>query len=470
MQMGFGLYQEQTQKLVMTPELRQAITILQYSAQDLLGYLQQQMNENPLLEMSGGAEIASRQDIVDVPPPGDPRKEHPEIDWEEYFRNRFTGESVSTYRSDESGFQILDHLSSPGKTLEQHLTEQLGLVKGLSPETKKIVKYLIGNLDEKGYLDVELEDIARWLGCSRQAVEEALRTLQTFDPPGVGARDLKECLLLQLRQAEVCDPVVERIIADHLTDLAENRFQRIADALRVTVQEIQAAADMIRTLNPRPGAAFYTHPPRFIVPEVFVEKVEGEYVVLVNENATPKLTINPYYKRLLSEKRQENRQVTEYIHKKMNSALWLVRSIEQRRMTIYKVTQAIVELQRDFFDKGVSYLRPMTLKEVAERVGLAESTISRATNNKYVQTPRGLFELKYFFTTGLTTESGNLASAESVKKRLKELVDGEDKKRPLSDQKIAELLKKDGIIISRRTVAKYREELGILSSAKRKRY
>lgn len=457
--MGFGLYQEQSMKLVMTPELRQAITILQFSALDLIEYINQQLNDNPVIEpldMEFSPKVEHKTDSSPT-----------DLDWAEYIRARAQGDySVPSIRSSESEYNPLDWVVRNDVSLEKHLREQISFMKGLSPEVRRIAEYMIGNLDEKGYLELALEQIAQTLKADLEEVEQALFVVQSLEPRGVGARDLKECLVIQLEYAGLKDSLAFAIADKYLYELADGKISKIATELQVTPQEIQEAADVIRTLDPRPGLHYHRDEPKYIIPDATVEKVEGEYIILVNDSTTPRLSISSYYERLL----KEDGQAKKYIHDKMNSALWLIKSIEQRRMTIYKVTEAIVQEQRDFFDKGISSLKPMTLKEIADIVDLHESTISRATNNKYVQTPRGIFELKYFFSSGLSTSNGEATSSESVKAKLKELVDKEDRKKPLSDQRLCELLNEEGITISRRTVAKYREELGILSSAKRKRY
>lgn len=458
MNMGMGLFQEQTLRLVMTPELRQAITILQYSTIDLISYLQEQATENPVIELQDAAsEVASAK--VEKPAQ--------ELDWKEIVGNRATGE-YSPIKTDGT-YNPLDYVSQGATTLYQHLENQLGYVKGFSPLQRKIALFLIGNLDEKGYLEVSAEEAAASLGVALEEIEDVLSILQHFDPVGVAARNLEECLLLQLEHLALDDEKIVQVVKFHLQDLADNRYQRIADKLGCTVLEAQAMADMVRTLNPRPGAAFSTNETRYVIPDVTVEKVGNEFVVLVNDIATPRLKINNFYEKMLKQPKSEE-EAKQFIHDKLNAAMWLAKSLEQRRLTLLRVTQAIVEMQLDFFERGVHYLKPMTQKEIAERVGLHESTISRATSNKYVQTPRGIFELKYFFTSALSTASGESASSESVKRRIKALIDQEDRKSPLSDQKLSEMLLTEGIEISRRTVAKYREEMLIASSAKRKRF
>jgi RNA polymerase sigma-54 factor len=458
MNMGLGLYQEQTLKLVMTPELRQAITILQYSATDLVSYLQEQANENPVIEL---------QDAAAEMAPAKLERPTVEIDWKEIVSNRATGEYSA--QKNESTYNPLDFVHRETTTLYEHLESQLGYVKGFTPLQRKIALFLIGNLDEKGYLEITLEEAAERLQASLEEIEDVLSVLHHFDPVGVGARSLEECLLLQLQHQGLDDDKIVQVVQNHLQDLANNRYQRIAEKVGCTIQDVQSMADLLRSLNPRPGAAFSHADTRYVIPDVTVEKVEDEYIVLVNDVATPRLKINSFYEKMLSQQKSQD-EAKQFIHEKLNAALWLARSLEQRRLTLMRVTQAIVDMQRDFFDRGIHYLKPMTQKEIAERVNLHESTISRATSNKYVQTPRGIFELKYFFTSALSTANGEAASSESVKRRIKALIEQEDRKQPLSDQKLTELLLEEGIEISRRTVAKYREEMMIPSSAKRKRF
>ncbi|GAA4718231.1 RNA polymerase factor sigma-54 [Brevibacillus fulvus] len=460
MNMGLGLYQEQTLKLVMTPELRQAITILQYSTVDLISYLQEQAMENPVIEL---------QEVSVAIEPEKAGKEQSalEWDWKELIGSRATGDYVVA--KSESTYNPLDYVQRTSSTLYEYMERQLGYVKGLSSAQRKIAMFLIGNLDENGYLEISLEAVSENLQVAVRDVEEVLSVIQHFDPIGVGARNLQECLLLQLQHQGWDDELHVELVTNHLADIANNRFQKIAEKTGCTLQDVQQAADLIRSLNPRPGSAFHYGETRYIVPDVVVEKVAGDYIVLVNDSLAPRLTINTFYEKMLKESTGQN-EAQQFIHDKLNAALWLAKSLEQRRLTLMRVTQAIVEMQRDFFEYGIHKLKPMTQKEVAERVELHESTISRATSNKYVQTPRGLFELKYFFTSALSTARGEAMSSESVKKRIKSMIEQEDRKRPLSDQAIADLLAKEEIEISRRTVAKYREEMMIPSSAKRKRY
>lgn len=456
MDMKIGLDMEQSQKLVMTPELRQAITILQFSATDLMQFVQEQLQENPVLET---------QEAADPEEEKWEKEDETEIEWEDYLRQWGTGEESPLTR--ESGSQWVEYLSEDAPTLEQYLREQLLDLPRQTQEIEPIVEDVIGNLDENGYLETSVEEMSGRLDVASSTVEQALQIVQSLEPAGVGARDLKECLQLQLADDPYADPLAEDVIAYYMDDLAARRFQKMASALNVSIEEIQTVADFIQTLDPRPGNCFHPSKAEYITPDVTVEEVEGEYVVLVNDRVMPRLGINQDYENLL---RHSDPQARDFVHKRRDAALWLVKNIEQRRVTLYRVTKAIVEAQKPFLQKGIDYLKPMTLKDIAERVELHESTVSRAVNQKYVQLPGGLYELREFFTSGFSTEKGDTTSATSVKHRLKRLIDAEDKKKPWSDQKLTEHLQGKGVDVSRRTVAKYREELGVLSSSKRKRH
>ncbi|MBO8173289.1 MAG: RNA polymerase factor sigma-54 [Bacillaceae bacterium] len=466
MNMNFGLQQIQTQKLVMTQELRQAISILQYSSLELAEYLHQQAHENPLIDIQSVDRLNRQQ--TETPSTEQGPKE---IDWEEYLRYRASGEDNSYRffdREPEEGHPVDRVTCRRRESMEHDLREQINLMTGLDPERRKIAGYLLGNLDERGYLDVSLEEVSAHLQVPVHQVEKALEIVQALEPAGIGARNLGECLTLQLKRAGETDPLLYDVIEHHLEDLAANKYQKIASALHVDTGRVQRVVDVIRSLNPKPGSFFYQEAPRFIIPDVTVEKVEGDYVVVVNEQSTPRLSINRYYENLLRQQAGHD-DARQFIHQKLNSALWLIRSLEQRRVTLYRVTEAIMKVQRGFLEHGVSHLRPLTLRQIAEELDLHESTISRTTNNKYVQTPRGLYELKYFFTSGINRQDGSALSSESIKLMMKNVIEREDKRKPLSDQRIAEQLKQQGITISRRTVAKYREELNIPSSSRRKR-
>lgn len=470
--MDFGLNLEQTQKLIMTPELRQAITVLQMSSLELTEYVEQQVLENPLLEVPEPEQERTeeqretREELRETT-----EKKEFDVDWEEYFQDS-SDLGISPNRGQREVIEqpSYEQFVSQAPTLVEHLSFQLSLSKA-PQDIKIIVQYLIGNVDAAGYLEISLEEAAEQLKVDAAKLEQALQVLQSFDPPGVGARNLKECLNIQLDYLQENNPIVRKIVENFLPDLAAGRLSKIANRLDVTPHEIQKAADIIKKLEPKPGRNFtHYNDTRYIVPDVVVEKVEGQYIILVNDVAIPRLTINNTYKTVLSKNSSADKNTKQFVEEKLNAAAWLIRSIEQRRLTLYKVANCLVELQKDFLDLGVKHLKPLNLKKVAEIVGVHESTVSRATSNKYIQTPQGVFEMKFFFSTGISNTSGSQVSAESLKKILQEIVQEEDAANPLSDQKIAELFGKRGVKISRRTVTKYRDELGIPSTNIRKRY
>lgn len=465
MRMGYGLHMEQTQKLIMTPELRQAITVLQLSSLELSMYIEQQLQENPLLELKDESqENADQMEEVDVPEtPGEF-----DIDWQEYFHDSSDLGMPKVEKVADQFEYSYENFVSQDLTLSEHLMFQLSLSR-CGPREKLIGEYLIGNIDGHGYLQVTVEDVSGSLGVAVEEVERVLAIIQTFDPMGVGARNLEECLSIQADQMGLNDSLFRKVIKDHLIDLAKGKIGKMAQVLGITVQEVQRVADIIKTLDPKPGRNFGSpNDTRYIIPDVVLEKVGSEYIILINDNSVPRITINSAYRAVLN--KNADTKTRRFVESKLNAAAWLLRSIEQRRLTLYKVANCLIELQRDFLDRGVKYLKPLNLKKVADIVGLHESTVSRATSNKYIQTPQGVLEMKYFFSSGLSSATGPSVSAESIKKMLQEIVSSEDTKDPYNDQKIAEILKRRDINISRRTVAKYRDELGIAPIRKRKRY
>ncbi|WP_394235271.1 RNA polymerase factor sigma-54 [Niallia oryzisoli] len=439
MQLGMNLNQYQSLKLTLTPELRQSINILQYSSHELIDYLKQQAVENPLLEI----------------------KENTSMEFVTRNYNN-TNTSYGTFNGDNDYDPII-HYSDTVFTLERHLLEQIMTISTITKGQRCILKFLIGHLNHHGYLEIEPAIAAHILNVSMEEMDAAVSTLQSLDPVGVGARNLKECLLIQTAALLDCHSLAYRIIEHHMEDLAAKRYHKMAKLFNVTVQEIQEAADFIKSLNPRPCSEYHHEMTQYIIPDVTVEKVNDEYVIIVNDSMIPQITINPLYKDMKNEE--------EYIKKKQHEVAILMNGISQRKYTLYKVTEAILERQSDFFKYGMNKLKPMTLKDLSEQLGFHESTISRATSNKYIQTPHGLFKVKDLFSTGLSKRN-NMDSESSVviKEQIKELIEKENKEKPISDQMIVELLMKNGIQISRRTVAKYREEMGIPGSSKRKRY
>lgn len=467
MQMNFGLKLSQTQKLVMTPELRQAITILQLSTLELDQYIEDQLLENPLLDV--GEDDPKVDEVEDKTEEKEDSNTDDSIDWDEYFQDEANSTPIRVQREQKEEGTGYENFVSSTPTLQDHLMMQLH-VSSVSKTILKIGEFLIGNIDKNGYLSITTKEVAKILKVDEDEVEEALKIIQTFDPAGVGARNLTECLLIQIDQRGIDAPKIKELVINHLTDLAEARFSKIAESLNISVSEVQDLKDILVTLDPKPGRNFASlNDVCYIVPDAVVEKIGDEYLVIMNDTISPRLSINSYYRSLLSSEDKES-NISKFLSSRLDSAMWLIKSIEQRRVTLHKVIQSIVEVQKDFLENGLIYLKPLTMKEIADKVGVHESTVSRAISGKYVQTPRGVFELKFFFQSGLDNENGTSTSSESIKKMIQEIIDTEDPYNPLSDQKIADILKDKGISISRRTVSKYREEAGILSSAKRKRY
>jgi RNA polymerase sigma-54 factor len=465
----YGLSLEQTQKLIMTPELRQAIAILQLSALELTTYVDQQLLENPLLEVIEESpeqigENSNTEEKEKKEEREEANTESPwEMDWEEYFQNQ--EERVSReYDPDAAQSKRLEPFTLTAPSLQEYLLEQIH-IQNLSVSLR-LVEYIVGNLDDNGYLTVSVEEIAKELNQPLEEVERALGIIQGLDPLGVGARSLKECLKLQFPLLTDCPPEMAEFI-EHLDDLAAGRIQRIASKLKITPVRVQELADIVRSLDPKPGRRFSSSSEtRYIVPDVVIEEYEGEFIILVNDGNVPRLGINQTYRNALSQNNES--ETRKFVEQKLNAAAWLIRSIEQRRLTLYKVANSIVHRQEDFLRRGIRFLKPLILKDIAEEVGVHESTVSRATANKYVQTPRGIYEFKFFFASGLGNDQG--LTTEGIKQSLKDLIAAENPKSPYSDQKLSELLKDKGMEISRRTVAKYRDELGIPSTAIRKRY
>ncbi len=447
MKLGYDLTIEQTQKLALTPELIQAIQILQFSNQELDSYVQEQLLINPVIETS-----ASRP------------SEEPELPDPERFEGSYRGE----YRRDERQQPYERHVSND-VTLTEHLMFQLQFAP-LCASQRKIGKYIIESLDDNGYLTQSREELTKVLDVDMPVLEKVLDVIHTFEPAGVGAQNLGECLLIQLEsQGRLTEPK-RRLISEFLEDIASNRLSAIAKTLGTDTEHIQQIVDEIKTLDPKPGRAFASQDEtRYITPDVFVEKEDGEYHVIINEGSVPHLMVSSYYRQVLRESTND-KDLAEYLSSRINTANWLIKSIEQRKQTIYNVASAVVRYQRDFFEYGSRHIKPMTLRQIAEEVGIHESTVSRSINGKYMQSPRGVFEIRYFFSGGVSSEGGDGVSSVAVKSIIREMIDQEDPQKPCSDQQMADRMNEEGINISRRTVAKYREGMGIASSQKRRRY
>ncbi len=431
MDLGFNLNLEQKQSLVMTPQLQMAIELLQFSSLDLEEHIEEEIKSNPLLERL--------------------EKEVNNHRREDYYVNY----------DDEGRFNYENYVAYKPNLME-YLEGQLYQV--LASDEMEVGKYIIGNLDKRGFLTLTVEEIAEVLNTFPEKVEGILTKIQHLDPVGIAARDLKECLQVQLDSLLLNTELAEKIVGNFLEEVAEGNYQKIIKELGEDEKRTQGAINLIKSLNPRPAAEFFDEGEvDYIVPDLIVKEVKGKYVIISNEKSSPALRINPYYYKMLQDARGS--EAFDFLQKKYRSALWLIRSIEQRRVTIYRIAQAIISEQEEFLRKGIKYLKPMTMQEIADEIEMHESTVSRATSEKYIQTPQGLYNLKFFFNAGV-----NGLSSLSIKAIIADYIKDEDPSSPLSDRKLAQLLKeKEQMTLSRRTVAKYRNEIGIPSSTKRKK-
>jgi RNA polymerase sigma-54 factor len=483
MKLEFDINLEQKQTLSMTPELIQAIRILQYNTQELEIYVEEQLQENPLLDSELPGDDIALNDAYASEIDGnfeDKRAEKPrgddDFDWGEYLNQR-EYDDISykhfgfRYVNDDA-VEPYERASRGDESLAEHLLAQLK-VADISDRKKRIGEYIIESLDGNGYLTQREDEIAEVLDEDSARVRKVIAFIQTFDPIGVAAGSLCESLLLQLAALTNVDEsdaeTAENIIRYHLKDLAANRMREIAKAVRRPLADVQRISDIIRTLEPKPGRMFGGADTKYIMPDVIVEKDSGGYSVSLNAVSSPSLYVSPYYRRVLASEEKDS-ETAKFLSGRLNSALWLIKSIEQRNQTIYNVVKAVVECQEAFFDGGEKYLKPLTLKKIADALGIHESTVSRSVNGKYMQTPRGIYEIRYFFTSGVKDGSPEGVSSGGIKALIRELIKAEDAASPISDQTIADKLAERGIAISRRTVAKYREEAGIPSSSGRRRY
>lgn len=478
--LGYDLNLEQSQKLTMTPELIQAIKILQLNAQDLEIYVMDQLQSNPVLEPAAhddperdanndefGAHDEHRETVAEKAEKAAEEREALQDRMDDYCYDDVSYNHKNSVSKEEKF--TFEHFATAKTTLRDHLMEQLYCVR-MSDSCQKVCKYIIESLDDNGYFTLSDEEIIGTLKISEKTYNKAIDVIQSFEPNGVGARSLQECLIIQLKAMDKYDDLTEHIIQEHLENLASNRLQQIAKSTGESTKRIQEIADVIKCLEPKPGRQFaVSNETEFIIPDVIVEKGQDGYIVSVNDSGVPKLSINSYYRRMMRQDKNDEK-LSKYLTEKYNAANWLVKSIEQRKNTIYNVALSVVEHQKEFLDKGEMYLKPMNLREIAEDVGIHESTVSRSINGKYMQTPRGVFPIKYFFASGVSGYGEGGVSSKSVKTMIKELIQSEDTSSPYSDQTIVGILKDKGVEISRRTVAKYRDELQIPSSSRRRRY
>ncbi len=464
----------QTQQLVMTPQLQQAIKLLQLNHLEIATAVEQELRENPLLELVAEdepltvRETETRNDLQSledsVKEPELPEREILEADWESYLES-YGGEYSPPMR-EYSDRRPLENRATYQENLFRYLLEQLRL-SNLSDADRRIGLEIIGNVDDSGYLDVTVEELAESLGVDVESVLAVLVEIQKFDPRGVAARDVRECLLIQARDLDSENPLLIRILEETFDHFQNGKLENVARKLKVSLDEVQDAVRVISSLDPKPGRGFFGSDTIYVVPDIFVMKSGNDYTVVLNDDGLPRLRVSNFYQQALHSN-LSNPGTKDYIQEKMRAAVWLIKSIHQRQRTIYRVTQSIIKFQREFFDKGVDYLKPLILKDVADDIEMHESTISRVTTNKYVHTPRGIYELKYFFNSGIRHGDDAIAS-ESVKNQIVRIVKSENPKKPVSDKEIVEELARSHIHIARRTVAKYRDLLGIPPSSRRKK-
>jgi RNA polymerase sigma-54 factor len=468
-----------SQQLIMTPQLQQAIKLLQLSRLELLETINQELETNPVLEevQEDANDGRETDDIVsDAEAPAQDSFQEVEVvekvredfDWESYLDEYSSGSPVVVESDPNKEWPSFDTRLSLPDSLGDHLAWQLRM-SNMTDSEKEIGVHIIGNLNRDGYLDASVEEIAEATGTEVEDVIGVLERIQVLDPIGVAARNLQECLIVQARNLTPPNDLVLEILENYLQYLESKNYAALVRALKRSPAEVKAAVDIILRLEPRPGRAFSDESVEYVNPDLYILKVDGEYVIVLNEDGMPKLRVSSYYKEALSGDQVLPTDAKDYIHGKLKAAAWLIKSIHQRQRTLYRVAESIVKLQQDFFDRGVAQLKPMVLRDVAEDVGMHESTISRVTANKYMHTPHGIFELKYFFNSSINSVLGDAVASESVKERIRQLIKDENPAKPFSDQDIVGILEKENISIARRTVAKYREVLGILPSSKRRK-
>jgi len=468
--------QDQRLQMVLAPQLRQSLEFLQVPILELRTLVQQELQENPTLE----EQLTENVQIEVEPGADDTKSDNEELDfkeefevlarlddeWREYFQQH---QSYRRYSQEEEAKRqyFLDSLSQT-ESLQEHLMNQLALA-GLDKQERQIGELLVGSVDEDGYLTVSIEELAETTGYTIEEIQRVLSVVQEFDPIGVATRDLKECLLVQLARLGKENSLAAQIVRKHLDALGAKKFSDIARALKVPVGDVHEAAHFIATLEPKPGRLFPSEHTSYVLPEVMVQKTNGNYVVILNDDQIPRVRISKHYRRLMEDP-HTSAEVKNYIREKVRAGTFLIKSIGQRQQTIRRIANEIVRIQKDFFESGLTALKPLTMAEIANALGIHETTVSRAIANKYIQTPQGVYEMKYFFTPGFKTADGKEISNKTIKDAILQLVDNEDSSSPLSDQAMVEELKKQGITVARRTIAKYRDELRILPSHLRKSY
>src|SRR5215212_821372 len=468
------LHTRLVQKLILTPSLQQAIKLLPMSTLELADLLNQEMVENPLLEEVPTEELQpaeqQQQPEKSAEQPAEKGDSWDDADYEYFFGDYLDDGYRSRTPSEVKELPPIENTLSTASSLSDHLLWQLSLQTN-DERLKEIGRAILGNLDDDGYLVASVEEIAAMGEWPVADVERALQHVQTFDPIGVAARDLQECLWLQIRHLGLEGTPTEKIVTEHLRLLQNHQVPEIARKRGMSIDDLKEHVEIIRNLDPKPGSRYNPSQSQYVIPDVYVVKVEDQYVAMLNEEGLPQLRISPTYRRLLDKNvagTAENNETRAYVKDKFRSALWLIKSVDQRQKTIQKVANSIINFQREFLDHGIEYLRPLVLRDVANDIGMHESTVSRVVNNKYMHTPQGVFEMKYFFHSGISSSYGESVSSVTIKQRIRKIIENEDPRKPLSDSKIVSILQKEGLMLARRTIAKYREELKIPTSNQRK--
>ena len=466
------LHTRLVQKLILTPSLQQAIKLLPMSTLELSELLNQEMVENPMLEEVPTEELQSVE-AGETPEEQKPAANAEKTDtWDDQDYEYFFGDYLDDgYRprtpTEVKELPPIENTLSTASSLSDHLLWQLSMQTD-EPLIREIGEAIIGNLADDGYLVAMVDEIGSMGPWPAEDVQRALRLIQAFDPIGVASRDLQECLTLQVRHLGLTGSPAERIVTEHLRLLYNRQVQELSRKMGMSIEDLKEHIELIRHLDPKPGGRFNPSPSQYVIPDVYVLKTEDQYVAVLNEEGLPQLCISPVYRRLLDKGADNSDETRAYVKDKFRSALWLIKSVEQRQKTIHKVATSIITFQRDFLDHGIDYLRPLVLRDVASDIGMHESTVSRVVTNKYIHTPQGVFELKYFFHSGIASSYGDAVSSVTIKQRIRKIIEQEDPRKPLSDSKIVSILQREGLDLARRTIAKYREELKISTSNQRK--
>jgi RNA polymerase sigma-54 factor len=467
------LHTRLVQKLILTPSLQQAIKLLPMSTLELSDLLNQEMVENPMLEEVPTeelqpAEAAATAEKTEAEQTTDRTETWDDQDFEYFFGDYLDDGYRPSVPQEVRELPPIENTLSTSTSLTDHLMWQLSMQTD-DPLLREIGSAIVGNLDDSGYLVASFDELTAMGPWSVEDVERALRFVQSLDPIGVGARDLQECLLLQIRHLGLEGTATEKIVAEHLRLLQSHHVAEIAKRLGLSVEDLKEHIEIIRHLDPKPGSRYNPSQSQYVIPDVYVMKVDDQYVAVLNEDGLPQMRISPVYRRLLEKGAADNTDETRaYVKDKFRSALWLIKSVEQRQKTIHKVANSVINFQRDFLDHGIEHLRPLVLRDVANDIGMHESTVSRVVTNKYMHTPQGVFEMKYFFHSGISSSYGESVSSVTIKQRIRKIIENEDPRKPLSDSKIVSILQKEGLMLARRTIAKYREELKIPTSNQRK--